>query len=91
MYNSTPPIIAARPITPTTTPTAMATVFDPPPDDLFCTGAAEADCVTTTVSAGFVVTVEGVALDPEVSCVDDELALVVLLGAVSTLPVNPVR
>ena len=55
-------MMQARPITPTTTPTAMPTLLLPPPDDLLWSGEADADAdadaeaVTTMVSPGLVTT-----------------------------------
>lgn len=86
-----PPTMAATAIRPTTTPTAMPTLLVPPLlfDDAADEPEAAADCVTTIVAPPLVTTdgVADVVPEPEL---DAEL-LSVVLGAVGTLAVRPVR
>jgi hypothetical protein len=87
MKNTTTPMMAAKAITPTTTPTAMPTLLGPPDDletaELELAGAAVGATVLVTMAAS--VEVELGAL---VAVDDAELAL---SGAVSTSPVSPER
>lgn len=79
-------MIAARAITPTTTPAAIPAVLVPPPDD-FAVAEGSLDAVTTIVCPAWVMTVT-----PAVVEVVAELVVLLLEpSAIGTSDFNPVR
>jgi hypothetical protein len=88
MKNTTTPMMAAKAMTPTTTPTAMPTLLGPPDDleiaELELAGAAVGATVLVTMAASVEVELGA----PSVAVDDTELEL---SGAVSTSPVSPER